>query len=116
MKIDYTMNGDITIASIHGRLDGEAPAILRKELPLQLKKTYTMVVDCNELEYMDSGGLGALLACLRIAVAKNGDIRLAALTPKVKMLLELTRADRVFQIFSTVQDALVSFENEGNTE
>ena len=114
MKIDFTLNGSIAVASLNGRLDGKAPALLRKEFAIQIKKTSFMIVDCSALEYMDSSGLGALLACLRIAVAQNGDIRLAALAPKLKMLFELTRANKVFAIFPTVQDALASFEDQGN--
>jgi anti-sigma B factor antagonist len=58
---------------------------------------------------MDSSGLGVLVSCLRKAVVKGGDIRLAALAPKVRMLLELTRVDKVFQTFVKVEDALTSF-------
>ncbi len=114
MKIDYSTNEAVTIAVIHGRLDGTAPALLRKELPLQLQKTPCLVLDCTALEYMDSGGLGALLACLRIAVGNKGDIRLAAINAKVKMLMELTRADKVFQIYTTVADAVTSYTNQGS--
>ena len=115
MKIDFTLEGELAIAHLNGRLDGKAPAQLRKELATQLEKTSFMIVDCSALEYMDSSGLGALLACLRVAVAKKGDIRLAALAPKLKMLFELTRANKVFAIFPTIPDAVASFEDQGKT-
>ncbi|MGL1933092.1 MAG: STAS domain-containing protein [Desulfotalea sp.] len=114
MKIDFTHKGHIAVASLIGRLDGNAPALLQKEFAIQLEKTSFIIVDCSALEYMDSSGLGALIACLRIAVTKNGDIRLAALAPKLIMLIELTRANKVFPVFPTVEDALASFEDQGD--
>ena len=113
MKLDYSIMDNVMVVKLSGRLDGNGPAVLRKELPRQLEKAQQMVLDCTTLEYMDSGGLGALLACLRIAVEQNGDIRLAEVSPKVNMLLELTRADKVFRIFPTVEEAVLSFANGG---
>jgi len=113
MKVEYSVVRGIGIARISGRLDGKEPGKLRKELPVQIKKTPDMVLDCSELEYVDSTGLGALLACLRIAVSDDGDLRLAEVTAKVNMLLELTKANMVFQLFPSVGDAVASYEKQG---
>jgi len=112
MNIESINNGDTVTVKLLGRLDGKNPGNLRKVLAEMLLENYRMVVDCSKLEYMNSEGLGALISCLRIAISSGGDIRLAEVMPSVKIMLELTRADKVFQIHVTTEDAVASFNRK----
>ncbi len=96
------------IVSIKGRIDGEYPMQVRRHLSEWLDEYPFIILDCQELEYIDSSGLGALLFVLRKALEKGGDIRIAAPVPAVMMVLELTRTEKIFQVSDTVEDALAS--------
>lgn len=64
-----------------------------------------LVVDLSGTEFIDSSGLGALVASLKKCRQAGGDLRLAAPTPQVVTALELTNLNRVLQPSETVDDA-----------
>jgi len=68
-----------------------------------------VVLDMSNLKFVDSSGLGALIACLRDVNSRKGDFRLGAMSPTVLALFKLMRMHRVFSIHDTVQGAVSSF-------
>jgi anti-anti-sigma factor len=68
-----------------------------------------VVLDCANLREMDKQAIHMLLCCLEEAMKHNGDVKLAAVTPSVGEILELTRVDRLFEIYETETDAVNSF-------
>lgn len=105
MKIVYHKYKGIGTMTLSGRLDGPDTKRVKEALPVFLKRSKHLLIDCSELLYIDSSGLGALLSGLKIAIAQQGDIRLVNIGPKIKMTLELTGAIRLFQIYPTVKSA-----------
>ena len=65
-----------------------------------------IVVDLAETDFMDSSGLGALVAGLRVTRAAGGDLRIARATEQVLTVLQLTTMDRVLRPHATVDEAL----------
>ncbi len=59
----------------------------------------TVLVDLQNVAFLDSKGLGALLSALKIASAHNGKLFLCSLQESVRLLCEITKMDRVFTIF-----------------
>jgi anti-anti-sigma regulatory factor len=68
-----------------------------------------LVLDCSALNQMDKPVLHLLLSCLEEAMKRNGDARLAAVSPSAQAMLKLIGADRLFQIFASNADAVNSF-------
>lgn len=68
-----------------------------------------IVFDFSEVEQIDSAGVEMLLKCLERVMSLDGDLKLAALTPQASVILELTRVDRLFEIFASVDEAAESF-------
>jgi anti-anti-sigma regulatory factor len=68
-----------------------------------------LVLDCSGLSQMDKPTLHLLLSCLEEAMKRNGDARLAAVTPSAQGTLKSIGADRLFQIFPSNADAVNSF-------
>ncbi len=68
-----------------------------------------LVLDCSRLSQMDKRVLHLLLSCLEEAMKRNGDVRLAAVSPSAQVMLKLNGADRLFQIFPSNADAVNSF-------
>jgi len=68
-----------------------------------------IVIDCSMARPIDKPGIRILLACLEEAMKRNGDVRLAAISPESRAILEHTGIDRLFRIFDTTKEAEESF-------
>lgn len=68
-----------------------------------------IVLDMAQVQFVDSSIIGALVGALRRAHAAGGDLKLAALTPEVEMIFEVTRLQRVFRILPSVEEAVADF-------
>ena len=68
-----------------------------------------IVVDLSGVTFVDSSGLGALVAGLKSARQASGDLRIAAPPEQTVAVLKLTSLDRVFRIYPTVEDAVATF-------
>jgi anti-sigma B factor antagonist len=64
-----------------------------------------IVLDLSEVDFVDSSGLGAIVASLKMLGGK-GDLVIAGASDKVMSLFKLTRMDRVFQIFAGKEEAV----------
>lgn len=109
MEISCIQGEMADIMALSGRLDGHNLAILKKELADQLRRSNRIIIDMSQMSYIDSNGLGVLIGALKKAISRNGDIRLVNPTGKVRVLMELTRVDKVFNIYSSQDLALNSF-------
>ncbi len=69
----------------------------------------SVVLDCSGFDRFDASALDLLLCCLEEALKCNGDVRLAALHPDVKAMLDSTGAGNLFRIFATINEAVESF-------
>ncbi|MBD3225702.1 MAG: STAS domain-containing protein [Caldithrix sp.] len=68
-----------------------------------------VIIDLSETEYVDSSFLGVLVAGLKKASMKNGDLKIVGLQSPVRAMFELTRLYRIFDIFDNEEDAVKSF-------
>ncbi len=69
-----------------------------------------IIVDLTSCEFIDSTFLGALVISLKKVTSLGGDLRLVGFQPAVHSMFELTRMYRVFETFSTKEDAILSFK------
>ena len=69
-------------------------------------KPERVVVNLGEVTYMDSAGVASLVKFLSRARRRQVGLRLAALSDRVRSIFEITRLDGVFEIHSTVEEAL----------
>ncbi|HEY9875991.1 MAG TPA: STAS domain-containing protein [Candidatus Obscuribacterales bacterium] len=58
-----------------------------------------VLVDMEQVEYIDSAGLMALVSALNLAQSLQRRFSICSVSPSVKMIFELTQLDRVFEIF-----------------
>jgi anti-sigma B factor antagonist len=80
----------------------ELESVLEKDRP-------RLVFDFTAVRHFDSAGVELLLRCMEEAMKRNGDLKLAALSPQLAVILEMTRVDRLFEIFDNCNDAVESF-------
>ncbi len=70
---------------------------------------HRMVVDLSGVEWMNSRGLGFLIAALSTATTAGGHLRLAQVSPKVRQLLGIVGLVASFEMYATVEEAVGSF-------
>ncbi|RZK76274.1 MAG: anti-sigma factor antagonist [Pedobacter sp.] len=68
-----------------------------------------LIISFENVEYLDSSFLGALVAILKNLVPKNGKLSLIALNSDIRNLFELTRLDKIFDLKESLNSALESF-------
>jgi anti-sigma B factor antagonist len=68
-----------------------------------------VVFDLSQVRHLDAAGVDMLLRCMTQAMKRDGDLKLASLSPQAAAVLELTRTDRLFEIYENSTDAVRSF-------
>ena len=105
-----SMDG-IAVVDCHGRLIfGEESASLRDAVKNLLILNNQIVLTLGGVNYIDSGGLGILVALYTTAHNGGGSIKLAALTQRVGDLLQVTKLLTVFEVYDTVEEAVGSYK------
>lgn len=96
-------------------LKGELDAHTASELEAALQKcqqdaNYCIVINGSELQYISSAGLGVFMAYIEELREEGGDIKIAALQPKVFNVFDLLGFPMLFDIHETEEEALKKFE------
>ncbi len=103
--VDTTGEG-VGVVTPRGRLNMVSARRLKDLLTeLVADGTNRIVVDMGETTFLDSSGLGALIAGLKSTRQAGGDLRVARPTPAVRAVFELTNLDRVLRARDTVEGA-----------
>lgn len=87
------------VVELSGRIYVEEAAELRAKL-LEHMETgqHNFVIDMSNVEYIDSSGLGVLVAIQKKALQNSGGVAIRGIKGIVKELFELTRLTKVFEI------------------
>jgi anti-sigma B factor antagonist len=88
-----------------------ARAFLADVQPLINADRPQVVFDLSQVKQLDVAGVEVLLQCMRQVMKRDGDLKLAALSDGAAVVLEMTRADRLFEIYDTSTDAVRSFSS-----
>ena len=85
--------------SLSGEIDiYNAPELKSKLLDLLEQKKGDIQVDCKDLKYIDSTGLGVLISALRHVKDYDGNITIRNLKPYIQKIFRITGLDKVFMI------------------
>jgi anti-sigma B factor antagonist len=104
--------GDVAIAELPvEELDASNAGELKRDIAPLLEAHAKLVIDLGRLRFVDSSGLGAFISCLRKLNAKGGDLKLCGMSKQVRAVFELVRMHRIFDIFSTREEALRAFQS-----
>ena len=87
----------------------EVHSFMQELGPLLESNRPRIVLDCSQVCAMESAGVEMLLRCLEEVLKRDGDLKLAALSPEAEVILELMRVARVFETFQSCEDAVRSF-------
>lgn len=100
----------IDVLKLEGRLDASSGKDIKEKVSaLAKEKRVNLVIDIGAVDFIDSSGLGSLVASLRSVNKLGGDIKIASLQDPVRAIFELTRLHRIFEIFDDSTAAAKSF-------
>jgi len=68
-----------------------------------------VVVELSAVDFMDSSGLGALVGCLKTARQAGGDLRIAAPSEQVQMVLKLSNIDKILRTYPDGDAAMTNW-------
>lgn len=99
MTIEFLTRGGADIARLPDSLVLANAAGIRNALQEQIAAgNARLVLDLSNVEFADSSGLSAVLACVNAARRRGGDVALLSPMPRVRALIELTRLDDVVAV------------------
>ena len=111
MTIEERSVGPVTILALSGRLvldDGDA--LLRQRVDdLVTRGQLKIIADLTALDYVDSAGIGILIAKYLSVRRRGGDLKLLRLSSRTHHALEITHLLTVFEAFESEEDAVRSF-------
>ena len=111
MQITERIVGGVTILDLKGKLtiDDGAQLLKDKSESLIFQGRHQVIVNLGAVPYIDSGGLGQLVACYTTITRAGGRLTLIKINKKNHDLLSITRLVAVFETFDTELAALESY-------
>ncbi|MDZ7808707.1 MAG: STAS domain-containing protein [Gracilimonas sp.] len=110
--ITTRQNQNVSILDISGELDAHTASQLENELKSLIdNENYSIVVNCSELDYIASAGLGVFMAYIEDVRSLGGDIKLTDMNDRVYNVFDLLGFPTLYDILDSEQEALESFGN-----
>jgi anti-sigma B factor antagonist len=101
--------GDITVVEVGGEIDVYTAPKLREQLiELVSNGRYQLVVDMENVDFLDSTGLGVLVGGLKRVRAHDGSLRLVCTQERILKIFRITGLTKVFPIHASVDEALTA--------
>ncbi|AFY74584.1 anti-anti-sigma factor [Synechococcus sp. PCC 7502] len=99
------MNPEVRVMQPSGRLDVTNVNQFRREVAdIAAFSPKFLLIDLKDITFMDSSGLGALVAALKTVRSSGGDLALCSPTDQVQMLFDLTSMGTIFKVYANVKE------------
>jgi len=111
MQISEKKENDVTVLNLDGSLMGgpEAVSLNEKINRLLDEKSLKVVLNLEQVERVNSSGLGILIKVLTTFKRNGGELKLAHVNPKIENLLVVTKLNTIFESYETEESAVNSF-------
>ncbi len=118
MKIKEKIEGDIAVLYVSGNMMGgpETTALHDKVKSLIADGIKRVVIDLKGVKWINSSGLGTLMACMSSLKNAGGKLKLASVTDKVESVLMITKLIQIFETYENAERAVASFVEEERKE
>ena len=106
MTIKTEMENETTVLTFKGRLDASNSDELKKKFKQVHQQGNIFIFDLSNLDFIDSTGLGMIISCLKIVMEAKKKLKLSGMNNKVRMVFEITRAHKIFEIYDSKEAAM----------
>lgn len=115
-KIQHREGDGVNVLELKGYLDAHtAPELESTFQKLLNDKKYKIVVNCKDLTYISSAGLGVFMAYIEDVRKNQGDIKLSNMTPKVYNVFDLLGFSILYEIYKEEKEAVTKFQKPGKS-
>lgn len=111
MILDNKLIEDVLVVNFHEKVSIISENSLEFENIIKgyLKQAnYRLILNCENLEFVDSSGLCAFISCLKEALSHNGWLKIVNIPNSIKYIFEIIKLDKIFDIFDSTETALAS--------
>ncbi len=113
-SVGFRARGSVQVLELNGELDAHTASELEAAIQrCKEAQNYCIVVNGQNLQYISSAGLGVFMAYIEELREAGGDIKIAALQPRVFNVFDLLGFPMLFQIVESEDDAIGLFGNSG---
>ena len=105
-----TIDDVVVITVLADALDAGNVVDFKSSITPLLEDSRKVALDMNRVKFMDSSGVGAMLACLRILHTRNGELKLFNLRRQLTDLFKLVRLDRIIGIHESRKAVIKAFQ------
>ena len=111
VKLTTRQVNEVTVIDVSGRITlGEGSSLLRDELRSLIGSNRRMILlNMADVSYVDSSGIGQLVAAFTTVSSQGGQLKLLNLTKRLKELLQMTKVISIFEVFDDEKKAVVTF-------
>jgi anti-sigma B factor antagonist len=103
---DKVIENILVVTPLEKRLDASAAADFKGKMVDWINTGHRRIIlDLSLVDFVDSSGLGAIVSCLK-TLGEGGDLVISGIKDAVLSLFQLTRMNRVFQIFPSPEAAI----------
>ncbi len=111
-SVGFRSSNSIKVLDLQGELDAHTASELEAAIQkCQDEQHYHIIVNGRNLQYISSAGLGVFMAYIEEVREQGGDIKIAALQPKVFNVFDLLGFPMLFDIVETEEEALSKFHD-----
>lgn len=116
-QIERRNQGAVRVLALNGYLDAHTAPHFENAIQEEMQAgNLNLIADCGGLTYISSAGLGVFMSFIEEIRDAGGDIKLAAIAPKVYQVFEVLGFPALFDILDTVEAAAAKFAEGGRKE
>ena len=111
VKLTTRQVNEVTVIDVSGRITlGEGSSLLRDELRSLIgSNRRKILLNLADVSYVDSSGIGQLVAAFTTVSSQGGQLKLLNLTKRLKELLQMTKVISIFEVFDDEKKAVATF-------
>jgi anti-sigma B factor antagonist len=109
LRIESRPVGDVLVVQCQGRIvAGKDVFALHAFVGDSFAKYVDIVMHLDQVDFIDSSGIGALVRLMHTARAKSGDLKLSGMQPAIRRVFEMTKLISQFETYDTVEEAITA--------
>ena len=112
-SINHRKVDSYDVLELTGELDAHTASHLENKLKYLIEQDqHQIIVNCQQLDYIASAGLGVFMAYIEDVRTQGGDIKLTNMNPKVYNVFDLLGFPTLYDIVQQEEDAIQKFETD----
>ena len=111
MQYQFEMEEDVLKVYAAGRLVASCVEEFKSTMFDRLKDSKKILFNLKDMDHIDSSGLGAVVSLLQWKNTDGGSIKLCCLKPRLRIVFDITKVCRIFDIFNTEAEGVAAFRN-----